>query len=489
MSTTEEYKEDNDNNNEELLDRISSIFIMYIRVQFNKTHEKDAKILINQNIEDLAQLVNTDVETIKKLIDTIDVKIIQKVIDTGAIENIPITYEGSYQTVKREIAADLVTKVVSPSEKIAILGGGRFFIEEILKISDNITYYYFSKEEHYILENMYPRINFKEGNHKTMDKLNKIFDEVVGNPPYNKPKENSDNSSRSSQIYDDFVDISYNISKNNVALVIPTRWSISKSMTKFRNKMINEYGISYLKLLNKDVFKDVGVDGGICYFIGNKNNTNKEFILEGIDGNKYNYSYKDHNLDILILEDYFETALKVFDIFANMEKMDKKYKNPQAIKSNDVRLQKTKLEKNDIKVKASKDKDFYINKNKINVDKYDIDKYKVMFERVNGGYKENGFNGLRILAPGTINTQSISYFPFDTEKEAINCMNFLKTKFVFFLRNLSQADKNFTSPIFRYIPFLDFNENWDDNKIANEFNIVNEFELINRIVNDRNTKQ
>jgi hypothetical protein len=312
------------------------------------------------------------------------------------------------------------------------------------------------------------------------------FDVIIGNPPYNRPKE-SDNKSRSEQLYDQFVQLSIDTSKQIVSLIIPFKWYALDSMKDFRNKMMNLYGTNYIKIVPGGTFT-VALDGGICYFIIDKTKKSDHVIIEKGD-KKINYKYNPKILDAISLDSHFDNIEEVFSILKSLPKMSSVYKNPQDVKSNDNRLKEKKTNVNDIPILASKKKVYYINKSTLNLKRYDLDKYKVSFERVNGGYRNNGFYGLRILNPGIATTQSISYFSFDTKQEAVNCLNYLKSEPVFFLRNIVQTDKNFTSPIFRYVPLLNFKKSININKIYEILGLSEYEEDIKKIVNDKHLKQ
>jgi len=164
-----------------LFTKISSIFIMYIKVQYAKTKINDVYHLINSKINELVELLNSDIETVNKLVKFIDISVIQRLIDTNAIEELPIFYDGSFMAVKKDLATRMSKKFnKSNYGNIGIFGGGSNLIEQMLNFSNDITYIYFSEEEHYVLENLYPCINFKKWS------LNIImeFDAIIMNPPY-----------------------------------------------------------------------------------------------------------------------------------------------------------------------------------------------------------------------------------------------------------------------------------------------------------------
>ena len=155
------------------------------------------------------------------------------------------------------------------------------------------------------------------------------------------------------------------------------------------------------------------------------------------------------------------------------------YRNPQLIKTN--LLSKTSKiligNGNDYLVRKSKGENVILNLQILDNSallnlKYN--NYKVCFEKIYGGYSNNSFSNLDILAPQQITTEGISFFDFNSLSEAENMKKYLNTKFSIFLRRIKQYDRSFTSMVFSYIPYLDFNTSWDDDRLMEYFNFSEE---------------
>lgn len=61
---------------------------------------------------------------------------------------------------------------------------------------------------------------------------------------------------------------------------------------------------------------------------------------------------------------------------------------------------------------------------------------------------------------------------FDTEQEANNLMNYLKTKFARYLIMQATSSIMITKQSFQFVPDLDFTKEWDDQKLYKEFKLT-----------------
>lgn len=97
------------------------------------------------------------------------------------------------------------------------------------------------------------------------------FDAIVGNPPYQK----MDGGSKASAVplYHHFVLQSFKLDPQYVSMIIPAKWySGGRGLDEFRDKMRNNQHIEKIFDYSNslDVFQNVDIGGGVCYFLWNK---------------------------------------------------------------------------------------------------------------------------------------------------------------------------------------------------------------------------
>lgn len=92
------------------------------------------------------------------------------------------------------------------------------------------------------------------------------------------------------------------------------------------------------------------------------------------------------------------------------------------------------------------------------------------------------------LKPSQICSQSyLTVCPQDTEEKASNALNYLKTKFVRFLIQLTLTGMNMSIDNFRFVPWVDFNEAWNDQKLYQRYNLTEkEINVIETLIRDMN---
>lgn len=295
------------------------------------------------------------------------------------------------------------------------------------------------------------------------------FDIILGNPPYNDSNEGLNN--KTTNLYNRFVNKSVEIS-NSVLMITPARWLGMPNMASFRDGLIDS-GLCYIRKYDGEVFKNASIDGGVCFFLVDQINNNGSC--------KFKIGEVEHENSLItgqpiIINNNIKIINSILEKTKRTKFLSSVYKNPQRIKSNDKRLKELPTDST-LTVLCSKSKIKYIeSSDETNLNPFHSDKFRVIFERVNGGYKKTGISNLRILEPDKVTTQSISFFPTSSLDEANSVKSFLETKLSFFLRDINQFDKNFTSLVFDKIPVIEFNRIWTDTEVYEYFNL-NESEI------------
>ena len=108
--------------------------------------------------------------------------------------------------------------------------------------------------------------NLKEG--KTKMGKGKLFDVVIGNPPYQETDGGAGASA--TPVYNKFIEASKALNPEVMSYIIPAKWySGGKGLDDFRKAMLSDPHIAVLEDYTNsgEVFPGVDVAGGVCYFI------------------------------------------------------------------------------------------------------------------------------------------------------------------------------------------------------------------------------
>ena len=103
--------------------------------------------------------------------------------------------------------------------------------------------------------------------------------------------------------------------------------------------------------------------------------------------------------------------------------------------------------------------------------------------------KRKVFSTMEILPPGAVCTETYLVIDtFDTEDEAKNLYDYLRTKFVRFLVAQTTTTQHIAKANFSFVPVQDFSESWSDEKLYRKYKLADEeIAFIDSMIKPMNT--
>lgn len=318
--------------------------------------------------------------------------------------------------------------------------------------------------------------------------FNMKFDVIIGNPPYQ--LSDGGNNASAIPIYQKFVERAKKLSPRFLTMIIPSRWfSGGRGLTQFRKDMLEDTRIKELHdfVDASDCFPGVDISGGVCYFLWERDYKGPCKVVNHT-GNEINSAMRYLNEFPILIRSNRATSIakkvlalssETIDAFVSSQKPFglRTYARPDDVGELILRWNGGKGP---------------IKKDKVTTGIELINKWKVIVSRVffehAGKTDKSGqsrvLSVLEILKPKEVCSETyIIVGSFDSEKEATNLYNYLKTKFVRFLILQASSSIMIAKGSFCLVPTQDFTYAWTDEDLYKKYGLnQEEIDFINGMI-------
>tara|TARA_R110002124_G_scaffold183401_4_gene350800 strand:+ start:23274 stop:24836 length:1563 start_codon:yes stop_codon:yes gene_type:complete len=306
------------------------------------------------------------------------------------------------------------------------------------------------------------------------------FDVIIGNPPYQ--LNDGGHGVSASPIYQKFVEQAKALEPRFLSMVVPSRWfGGGKGLADFRASMLADDRIRKLVDFEnaRDAFPGVDLAGGVCYFLWDRDNGGLCDVI---------------NIAGTAPQTSTERRLDEFPTFvrhsAAVPIIRKVLSNAQGRMSEQVSSRKpfglpttARPEQSGELVLRWEKGEGPFPRGKVTVGKSIIDKWKVITSYVAYDHAGNPgkdgrrkvFSKINVLPPQTICTETyLVVGAYKSEIEAKNLIEYMKTTFFRFLVSQFMYSHHLTKSAYEFVPILDMKLEWNDEKLAEYFNLNEE---------------
>ncbi|MBI2314945.1 Eco57I restriction-modification methylase domain-containing protein [Candidatus Daviesbacteria bacterium] len=309
---------------------------------------------------------------------------------------------------------------------------------------------------------------------------NMRFDVIIGNPPY-QLNDGGGTGSSAKPIYNKFVDQAKKLNPRYLSMIIPARWySGGKGLDDFRNDMLNDSRIRHLVDFadSRDCFPGVDIAGGVCYFLWDRDNKGdcqvktirkSQSLVSSRNLSEFGTFIRD-NLSIDIVKKIRLDSQTFLDSIVSSRMPFGLVSSVKPKSVGDLNL-------------ITSNGNGKIDSNLITSGHDLIKKWKVLLSKASNDHggqpdkegKRRIFSRIEVMPPNTVCTESyLVVGSYDTEEEAKNMANFLRTRFCRFLVSTILLTQNITKGTFTHVPLLQMTELWDDTKLFKKYGITND---------------
>ena len=309
------------------------------------------------------------------------------------------------------------------------------------------------------------------------------FDVIIGNPPY-QMSDGGGTGDSAKPLYHLFIEHAKKLSPKYLTMIVPSRWMKGgKGLSEFRQTMMSDTRIKVIHDFEdaKECFSGLHIDGGVCYFLWDKNYNGKvDYTFKSLDGTT-NRSFR------FLKSDFSETVIRDFRQSSIIQKASidgvkfqtiVSARNPYGFNADffnapeaypNIVVYETQ-NKDTVKIFGVKGKkggakrvSGYIKISTVEKNQDSVNQYKLFFSKA---YMTTSTVPPEIIigTPKTICTETFLMIgSFDTECEALNCLSYIKTKFFRALLFYNRHSLNISRESFELIPLQNFTSNSDIN--------------------------
>lgn len=330
------------------------------------------------------------------------------------------------------------------------------------------------------------------------------FDVIIGNPPYQ--LDDGGFGTSAAPIYQLFVQQAKVLEPRYLSMVIPARWFAGgKGLDEFRESMLTDDRLRSIDdyLSAADVFPGVGLKGGVCYFLWDRDNpgecqvsthfkdwpvstSNRQLLEEGADV----FIRFNEGLSILKKVAAVENAAGVNSLllpenkrFERLVSSRKPFGLETTFKGNMAKG------KGDVLVYQNGGMG-YTPKVFISTGRHLIDNWKVYTGRAAPGTGNKDTYPHRIIStpfigePNTISSETyLCIGPFDSRKQAESVLSYLSCRLTRLLILLHKPSQDTTRKVYAFVPTQKWTKRWTDKDLYAKYGLTaSEIAFVEKLV-------
>lgn len=305
------------------------------------------------------------------------------------------------------------------------------------------------------------------------------FDVIIGNPPYQ--LQDASQSASATPIYHKFIERAIALDPRYVTMVTPSRWFVGgKGLDDFRGTMLADKRLRRIVdyIVDKDAFPSINVNGGVNYFLWNRDQQG-DCLITTVERGRVEGPPVSRPLDEF---DVFIRRNQAIAILRKVRARDEPTFDAHVSTLRPFGLRTyffgadAKSADKPIKLYSS-GKVTWVNRAEIQAHPEWVDRWKVLVGRATDGNENYPLpiwdqRGPFVSAPGEACTETylVAYVAKD-EAEAEYALAYIRTTFFRFLVSLRKITQDNKADNFAFVPDLPMDRIWTDDALYHRYNL------------------
>lgn len=318
------------------------------------------------------------------------------------------------------------------------------------------------------------------------------FDVIIGNPPYQLADDGFGTSA--APIYQHFVNQAKALEPRYLSMIIPARWfSGGKGLDEFRQSMLTDNRLRTIDdyLSASDVFPGVGLKGGICVFLWDRNHKGRCTVSTHFKDQEPSVAERDlleGDVDVFIrFNEGLSILKKVVAVETNQAESlnlpdDKRFERLVSARKpfgfGTTYKGKTKQTKPDDLMIYQNGGVGYVSRGSVTAGDQFIDKWKLFTGRAAPGTGNRDTYPHRIIStpflgsPDSISSETyLCIGPFKSKQQASSALSYLHCRLTRLLILLHKPSADTTRRVYTFVPTQKWDRTWTDADLYKKYGI------------------